>query len=52
MENLLKRENSQVSERRKRTSRGKMGRSFNPLKESCASNATNMDMSRKSVPII
>ena len=52
MENLLRRENSQVSKRRKRTSRGKMGRSLNPLKESRASNATDMDISRKSVPII
>ena len=52
MENLLRRENSQVSERRKRTSRGKMGRSLNPLKESPASNATDTNISRKSVPII
>ena len=44
--------NSQVSERRKRTSRGKMERILNPLKESHASNATDMDISRKSVPII
>ena len=44
--------NSQVSKRRKRTSRGKMGRILNPFKESHASNATNMDILRKSVPII
>ena len=52
MENLLRRENSQVSERRKRSSKGKMGRSLNLLKESHASNAIDIDMSRKSVPII
>ena len=39
-------------ERRKRISRGKMGRTLNPLKESRALNATDMDISRKSVPII
>ena len=44
--------NSQVSERRKRTSRGKIERILNPLKESHASNATDMDISRNSVPII
>ena len=52
MENLLRKENSQVSKGRKKISRGKMGRSLNPLKESRASNATDMDISRKSVPII
>ena len=50
--NLLRRENSQISERRKRISRGKMGRTLNPLKESHALNAMDMDISRKSVPII
>ena len=29
-----------------------MGRTFNPLKESLASNATDMDISRKNVPTI
>ena len=48
MENLLRRENSQALKKRKRTSRGKMGRSLNPLKESRASNAMDMDISRKS----
>ena len=52
MESLLRRENSQVLERRKRISRGKMGRTLNPLKESRASNATDMNISRKSVSII
>ena len=52
MENLLRKGNSKISERRKRTSKGKMGRSLNPLKESHASNATDMDMSRKSFLII
>ena len=36
----------------KRISRGKMGGTLNPLKESCVSNVKNMDISRKSVPII
>ena len=52
MENLLKRENSQVSERRKRTSRGKMERSLNPLKQSLVSNAMDMVTSRRNVLII
>ena len=52
MENFLRRENSQASERRKRTSRGKIEKGLNPLKESRVSNATDMDISRKSVPII
>ena len=52
MESLLRRENSQILERRKMISRGKMGRTLNPLRESHASYATNMDISRKSVPII
>ena len=43
-ENLLRRENSYVSERRKRTSRGKMRMSLNPFKESRASNAMDMDI--------
>ena len=50
--NLLRRENSKISKRRKRISRGKMGGTHNPLKESRASNTTDMDISRKSVPII
>ena len=52
MESLLRRENSKISERRKRISRGNMERTLNPLKESRASNATDMDILRKSVPII
>ena len=52
MESLLKRENSKILERRKRISRGKMEMTLNPLKESCVSNAMDMDISRKSVPII
>ena len=47
MESLLKRENSKISERRKRISRGKMGRTLNPFRESRALNATDMDISRK-----
>ena len=35
-----------------RSSRRKMGRIFNPLKESCATNAMVMDISRRSVPTI
>ena len=49
---FVKKENSQVSERRKKISRGKTGRTLNPFKESRASNATDMDISRKSVLII
>ena len=52
MKSLLRRENSQISERRRRISRGKMGRTLNPLRESRASNATDMNNSGKSVPII
>ena len=52
MESFLRRENSQILERRKGISRGKMGRALNPFKESRASNATDMDISRKSVLII
>ena len=52
MENLLRKGNSQVLERIKRTSKGKMGRSLNLIKESLTSSATNMDISRKNVPII
>ena len=52
MESLLRRENSQVSERRKRIVRGETERTLNPLKESLASNATDTNISRKSVPII
>ena len=50
MENLLRRENSEVSESRKRTLRGKMEKSLNPLKESHASNAMDMDISKKECP--
>ena len=50
MENLLRRENSKVSESRKRTLRGKMEKSLNPLKESHASNAMDMDISKKECP--
>ena len=35
-----------------RSSRREMGRILNPLKKSCAMNATVMDISRRSVPII
>ena len=52
MESLLRRENSQVSERRKRISKGKMERSLNPLKESLVSNAMDMAISRRNVLII
>ena len=50
MENLLRRENSEVSESRKRTLRVKMEKSLNPLKESHASNAMDMDISKKECP--
>ena len=36
----------------KRILRGEMERTLNPLKESLASNAMDMDISRKNVPII
>ena len=52
MENMLRKGNSQVSESIKRTSKGEMGRSPNLLKESLASSAMDMDMSRKNVLII
>ena len=52
MESLLRKENSQVSERRKRILRREMERTLNLLKESLASNAMDTDISRKSVPII
>ena len=52
MESLLRKENSQVSERRKRILIGEMERTLNLLKESLASNAMDTDISRKSVPII
>ena len=52
MASLLRRENSQASERRKMILRGEMERTLNPFKESLASNATDTDISRKSVPII
>ena len=35
-----------------KTSKGKMGRSLNLIKESLTSSATDMDISRKNVPII
>ena len=35
-----------------RSLRRKMGRSFNPLKELCVTNAMAMDISRRSVPTI
>ena len=41
MESLLRRENSQFSERRKRILKGEMERTLNPIKESLASNATD-----------
>ena len=52
MESLLRKENSQVSERRKRILRREMEMTLNLLKESLASNAMDTDISRKSVPII
>ena len=52
MEILLRKENSQVSERRKRILRREMERTLNLLKESLASNSMDTDISRKSVPII
>ena len=52
MENLLRKGNSEVLERIKWTSKGKMGRSLNLLKESLASSAMDMDISRKNVPMI
>ena len=47
---MLRRENSEVSESRKRTLRVKMEKSLNPLKESHASNAMDMDISKKECP--
>ena len=52
MESLLRKQNSQVSERRKRILRREMERTLNLLKESLALNAMDTDISRKSVPII
>ena len=52
MENLVIKGNFQVPERRKRTSKGKMEMSLNPLKESLVSNAMNMAISRRNVLII
>ena len=52
MESLLRKQNSQVSKRRKRILRREMERTLNLLKESLASNAMDTDISRKSVPII
>ena len=46
----MRRENSEVSESRKRTLRVKMEKSLNPLKESHASNAMDMDISKKECP--
>ena len=51
MKNLLRRENSQVSERRKEFKR-KMGMSLNPLNESLVLNAMDMAISRRNVLII
>ena len=52
MESFLRRENSQVLEKRKMILREEMERTLNPLKESLVSNAMDIDISRKSVPII
>ena len=52
MKNLVIKGNFQVPERRKMTSKGKMERSLNPLKESLISNAMNMAISRRNVLII
>ena len=52
LESLMRRENSKVSKRRKRILRGEMEMTLNPLKESLTLNAMDMDILRKSVPII
>ena len=52
MENLVIKGNSKVSGRRKRNSKGKMERNPNLHKESLVLNATDTNISRKSVPII
>ena len=44
---MLRMENSEISERRKRILRRKMGRTLNPIKESRASSATDKDISEK-----
>ena len=44
MESLRKRENSQILERRKRISRGKMGRTLNLLRESRAITPNTRDV--------
>ena len=51
-ENLVIKGNFQVLKRRKRTSKGKMERSLNPLKESLVSNAMDIAISRRNVLII
>ena len=52
MENLVIQGNFQVLERRKRTSKGKMEMSLNPLKESLVLNAMDMATSRRNDLII
>ena len=52
MENLAIKGDFQVPERRKKTSKGKMERSLNLLKESLVSNAMDMAISRRNVLII
>ena len=52
MENLVIKGDFQVPKRRKRTSKGKMERSLNPLKQSLVSNAMDMVTSRRNVLII
>ena len=48
----MRKGNSQVLERIKRTSKGQMGRSLSLLKESLALSAMDVDISRRNVPII
>ena len=52
MENLVIKGDFQVPKRRKRTSKGKMERSLNPLKESLVLNVMNMVISKRNVLII
>ena len=52
MEILAIKRNFQVPERRKKTSKGKMEMSLNPLKESLVLNAVDMAISRRNVLIM
>ena len=51
MKKLVIKGNFQVPERRKMTSKGRMERSLNPLKESLVSNVIDMAISRRNVLI-